>query len=86
MRTLFLILPVFLLIGCAASIRGEAPPPPPSLLVPCGDPVTLPARALSDQEIEVYWGRDRAGYRACGSAKAGLAEWAVSHHGEPAAK
>jgi uncharacterized protein YceK len=45
-----------LMTGCAASISAEAP---------CADPVTLPDRALTDQEIEIFWGRDRTALRVC---------------------
>ncbi len=34
-------------------------------LAPCAVPVTLPDRALNDQEIEVLWGRDRTNLREC---------------------
>jgi len=37
--------------------------------------VVLPQRALNDQEIEVYWGRDRDALRACGSRHAALSTW-----------
>ena len=42
-------------------------PLPPSLTAPCAAPVPLPIRDLSDQEIEVLWGRDRSALRECGS-------------------
>jgi len=29
--------------------------------------VVLPERALNDQEIEVFWGRDRSALRECGT-------------------
>lgn len=88
MRTLFLILPACLLTGCLGSTGADIadPPPPPSLTAPCGVPASLPARALSDQEVEVLWGRDRSGYRACASRHSGLAGWAVTHHGDRPAK
>ena len=66
MQTLYKTLPAFLLAACAGSTNYEGPPLPPSLLVPCDAPVELPERALSDQEIEVLWGRDRRALRECG--------------------
>lgn len=63
------------LTGCAASTAVEAPVRPdlpPSLVTPCAAPVALPERALSDQEVEVAWGRDRSALRACASRHAGL--------------
>jgi hypothetical protein len=73
MRNPSLPLLACLLAASCASTAAERPLPPPSLLVPCAVPVTLPERALSDQEVEVLWGRDRDGLRACGSRHAGLA-------------
>ena len=35
-------------------------------VAPCLLPEVLPARALSDQEIELLWGRDRTALRNCG--------------------
>lgn len=71
MRSLLLIPSLCLLSACGASINAR-PDLPPSLLVPCDHPVTLPDRALSDQEVEIYWGRDRSALRACASRHAGL--------------
>lgn len=69
MRTLCACLTACLLTGCAASTGSEPerPPLPASIAAPCEPPVTLPERALSDQEVEVLWGRDRRALRACGS-------------------
>lgn len=49
------------LASCDSTADRKAPAPPP-----CDAPVTLPDRALNDQEIEVYWGRDRSALRECG--------------------
>lgn len=76
MRILSLMLAASLLTGCAAFNRGDGGArlaPPPSLTMPCADPVRLPDRALSDQEIEVLWGRDRAALRACEGRHGALA-------------
>ena len=35
----------------------------------------IPERALTDQDVEVYWGRDRDSLRACGSMHYGLVKW-----------
>jgi hypothetical protein len=58
-----------LLTACGASVRGDVPP---SLKEKCALPVELPERALSDREVEVFWGRDRSALRACGSRHSGL--------------
>lgn len=67
-----------LLVASCGSTGIDAPShtPPPSLMQSCAVPVTLPARGLSDQEVEVFWGRDRAALRACASRHSGLAQWA----------
>ena len=67
-----------LLTACGGSTVVEAVdlavPPSPSLLMPCREPVLLPERALSDREVEIFWGRDRSALRECASRHAGLAE------------
>jgi len=60
-RSLSKALLACLLTGCGASI-SDSPAPPP-----CASPVVLPERALNDQEIEVFWGRDRSALRECGT-------------------
>lgn len=66
MRTLYLCLLACLLTGCAAS-RSADP-----VIVPCDAPVVLPDRALSDQDIERLWGRDRSALRDCAGRVAAL--------------
>lgn len=71
-------LPLLLVCLCLAScgsISVERPRPAPSLLVPCAEPVRLPERGLSDQEVEIFWGRDRDALRSCASKISGLIEW-----------
>ncbi len=68
---------VFLLLASCGSTSGSTLPPPPSLTSPCAAPVALPERAMTDQEIEVQWGRDRTALRSCGSQLDGLAKWAI---------
>ena len=51
-----------LCLASCASIKGNAGPPQVPL---CPAPVQLPARALTDQEIEILWGRDRSALRDC---------------------
>lgn len=60
MRNLYLLLPVCLLLGCSDSTSTTP------LIAPCNYPVQLPERGLSDREIEIYWGRDRAELLSCG--------------------
>ena len=69
-----LLVIALILAGCSSSYV-EKPKPPPSLLVPCDRPVRLPERGLSDQEVEILWGRDRDALNACGSKLAGIIEW-----------
>lgn len=64
-----------LLTGCGVSTYGNLPPP--SLTQPCAPPARLPERGLTDQEIEVQWGRDRTALRSCGSQLDGLSKWAI---------
>ena len=69
----FLTLCACLLSGCAASTFADPVlPPQASLMQPCAAPVPLPDRALSDQEIEVLWGRDRSALRDCAARQAAL--------------
>lgn len=74
MRNLLMALAALGLTGCGASTYVEPPKPdlPPSLTATCAAPTRLPERQLSDQEVEVYWGRDRSALRACQSKHAGL--------------
>ena len=51
---------VCLLTACGASTSARP------AVAPCALPVVLPARALSDREIELLWGRDRTALRNCG--------------------
>lgn len=66
-----------LLIASCGSTSGNLPSPPPSLTQPCSAPARLPDRGLTDQEIEVQWGRDRTALRSCGSQLDGLVKWAI---------
>jgi len=62
------------LTACAASTAVKPHiSPPPSLLVPCDKPVRLPVRALTQAEVETWWGRDRAALRRCGERQQSLA-------------
>lgn len=69
-----LLVIALILAGCSSSYV-ERPRPAPSLLVPCAEPVRLPERGLSDQEVEIFWGRDRDALKACASKVSGLIEW-----------
>jgi hypothetical protein len=53
-----------LLTGCGGwTVSAD---PPPSAVQPCARPVPLGDQALSDQRIEILWGRDRAALLTCG--------------------
>lgn len=63
MPPLLPILTAFLLTACGAlTVSAD---PPPSAVQPCRSPVALPARALSDQDVEILWGRDRRALLEC---------------------
>ena len=51
---------VCLLAGCSALPRPASEP-----VAPCPPLAALPARALSDREVEIYWGRDIEAYQVC---------------------
>lgn len=55
------------LTACAGLTVGELriAAPPPSLVAPCAGPTKLPARGLSQSEVETLWGRDRSSLRTC---------------------
>lgn len=53
-----------LLVCLALASCGSKNMPPPDL-PPVPGPQLLPDRALTDQDIEVYWGRDRANLAMC---------------------
>lgn len=54
-----------ILLACLAAASCASTHTRPAV-APCDAPVTLPDRALSDQSIEIYWGRDRDALRTCG--------------------
>lgn len=66
-----------LLLASCGSTSARPAEPSPSLTAPCAPPVALPERGLTDQEIEVLWGRDRSALRSCGSQLDGMAKWAI---------
>lgn len=70
---------VLALTGCAGLTdffkAKQAPrldPPPKALQSRCQDPVLLPERELTQQEVEAYWGRDRANLIVCTDRHSGL--------------
>lgn len=66
-------LPLVLAACSGSTVADLALPPPASLVAPCPRPVLLPERALSQVEVERFWGRDRSALRACGEQVDGLA-------------
>ena len=52
-------------------------PPPPSLVQPCRQAVALPARALTQAEVESFWRADRARVAACREKHQGMVDWAA---------
>jgi hypothetical protein len=60
MRTLLACLGASVLSGCFGSTAFV------DSVDPCASPVVIPERWLSDQEIEIYWSRDRRELLNCG--------------------
>jgi len=62
------------LTACAASIKSIDGPPrldsiPAELTNKCANPVELPDRPLTQEEVEMYWLNDRANLVACGLSR-----------------
>jgi hypothetical protein len=71
------------LTACAAStVVSPRLNPPPSLLVKCAAPVRLPERALTQVEVETFWGRDREALRRCAGRHRALATILTSPTGK----
>lgn len=77
MKILRLLAAACLLQGCKGWTVADAPAlaPPPSLMAPCAAPVFLGMEALTDQRVEVLWGRDRTALRSCAGRHSGLTDW-----------
>ncbi len=57
---------LFLLTACGGSIAGDVVRPPAAMDEPCAQPTGLPQRALTQSEVEIFWGGDRTALRNCG--------------------
>lgn len=70
---------LLVLTACEGSIRSSKAPiiasPGDNLIRPCQRPVSLPDRALTQEEVESYWIRDRANLIACGKQLQSLSEF-----------
>lgn len=64
-----------LLAACGASTGADLPAPPDGLGAPCTLPAALPARAMTQGEVEIAWGRERAALRDCAKRHALLVEF-----------
>jgi len=74
-RTLLLTGFPLVLTACAAStVVSPRLGPPPSLRVKCAASMKLPERALTQAEVETFWGR--IGLR-CEGAEAGIGRWSA---------
>jgi hypothetical protein len=73
--TLTLAASLCLLAACSGSAPARPVAPPPSLTVPCAEPVRLGARDMTQAEVETAWGRDRTALRTCGDQHAALADY-----------
>lgn len=77
-----LLVPLFLLTGCADSIGSVEPPKlapaPISLTEPCARPVLLPDRELSQSEVERFWLRDRGSLITCAERQQALKDFYTS--------
>lgn len=65
-----------LLAACGGSTAGDIAPPPATLVVPCAQPVQLPDGPMTQAEVEIGWGADRAALRTCGERQGLLVDWA----------
>jgi hypothetical protein len=54
-----------LLTACGVSTAADIARPTGPLAEPCAQPVALPIRALTQAQVEILWGRDRAALRNC---------------------
>ena len=66
-----------LLTACGgfSAAKVEVPAPSSVLTAPCADLQRDPGRALTQAEVEILWGRDRAVAHACSTKHAALVEW-----------
>ena len=64
-KILTLVASLSLQTACAGSIAGDVVRPSPEMAEPCTEPARLPVRALTQAEVEIYWGRDRTALRNC---------------------
>lgn len=71
-----------LLAACGGSTYGDVPLPGDRLLEPCAAPAVLPDRALTQAEVERWWGRDRTTLRDCAGRQALLVSWARAMAGD----
>lgn len=77
MRRVALWIMLVLPVACGPRLVGDVPIPPEALLAPCVAPQVWQAgRGLSQSEVEILWGRDRAGLRDCAARQGLLAGWA----------
>jgi hypothetical protein len=62
----------FLSGACNDLTRFVKPNIDATLLLPCDDPVFIPERDLTQEEVERYWGEDRSRLVACRDKHTGL--------------
>ena len=76
-RIPMLIVALSALGACSGSTVSGAriDAPPPSLTAPCRDPLRLPARDATQEDVERWWRSDRANLLACGDKHSGLVAW-----------
>ena len=80
MPLMALIASFFLLAACNGSTASggiRLDPPPPSLTEPCQPAVVLPARDMTQAEVERFWRADRARVAACREKHQGMVDWAM---------
>lgn len=69
---------LLVLTACADLIKPDKvliDRPAPSITQKCADPVRLPDRAMTQQEVEAYWGLDRVNLGRCGRKHGVLVQW-----------
>src|SRR5262245_23316821 len=75
---LTLIVSVLALTACKGSIKyteTNLTAADAALSAPCNRPVKLPARALTQADVESYWARDRISLVRCAGEKAELVRY-----------
>ena len=72
-----LLFPLAACLGSTPSARANLEMPPPSLVEPCQPALNLPARDITQAEVERFWRADRARLAACREKHQGMVDWSA---------